>query len=77
MSLVFTSTSCTSVFEDAVRSWMQNSRTVNNCSILLLIKIDAETVQAVTVDPAKYKGSREEREIKLSLKVPTLKVLLL
>lgn len=56
---------------------MQNSRTVNNCSILLLIKIDAETVQAVTVDPAKYKGSREEREIKLSLKVPTLKVLLL
>lgn len=52
----------TPAFENAMRAGMQNSRIINNYSTLLLIKVCAETYQAVTTSPFKYKGRREYRK---------------
>lgn len=62
-----TNKSHTSVFETAMTSWMQNSETVKNFSLLLLIKISIETDQAIPLRLAKYKGRRGFREIKFSI----------
>lgn len=68
MNSLVTNKSYMSVLETTL---MQNSKIVKNFSIIY--KISAKSDQAISVSPAKYKGRKGYREVKLS--IPSLMVL--